>query len=485
MSEVLANVLKTVPDWQRLPADTPEPIRRLLRRALRKDPKLRARDMRDARLEIDDARNAASEPERAGSSGPARRERLAWASALLLLAAIAGFFGIRAFRPSPEAPELRLDLNTPPSRGASLALSPDGRQHRVRRERRRTVTPLAAVAGFIGDAPTGRHRARVEPFLVPGWPIDRVLRRQQAETRGDRRRIASAAGAGWLCRSEDAWNRDGIILFGNNPGGPLLRMSATGGDPVPATRIATAQQRGHAFPKFLPDERHFLFYSIGGPEAAGCLYRPARRSEGHAIVRVRRTGRLHVDRPPRCSCATESCGRKVSIQDSRQLSADPFVVAEGVSARDRISASQHRIDRLSDTSGRQRSATTRLGGSIGPGNGQGGVCRTPRHSGRRCPRIAGGSPCIASRTATWTSGYTKWGAAPGTGSRSIRETTSIRCGLPMAPASCSARCARALGLWISTGDVLGAAHGAEELLLATPQAKVSDRLVERRAIHSL
>ena len=35
--EILANVLKTEPDWQRLPADTPDPIRRLLRHALAKD----------------------------------------------------------------------------------------------------------------------------------------------------------------------------------------------------------------------------------------------------------------------------------------------------------------------------------------------------------------------------------------------------------------------------------------------------------------
>src|SRR5687767_67587 len=34
MSEILANVLKTEPDWQRLPAETPQHIRRLLRRSL-------------------------------------------------------------------------------------------------------------------------------------------------------------------------------------------------------------------------------------------------------------------------------------------------------------------------------------------------------------------------------------------------------------------------------------------------------------------
>jgi len=36
VSEILAEVLKSEPDWNRLPGETPESIRRLLRRCLRK-----------------------------------------------------------------------------------------------------------------------------------------------------------------------------------------------------------------------------------------------------------------------------------------------------------------------------------------------------------------------------------------------------------------------------------------------------------------
>ena len=56
VSEILANVLKSEPAWQRLPAETPDGIRRLLRRSLQKDQKLRLRDIRDARLEMMDVR---------------------------------------------------------------------------------------------------------------------------------------------------------------------------------------------------------------------------------------------------------------------------------------------------------------------------------------------------------------------------------------------------------------------------------------------
>src|SRR5215467_882475 len=56
IGEVLAGIFKTEPDWSLLPADVPESIRRLLRRALQKDVALRLHDIADARIEIEDAR---------------------------------------------------------------------------------------------------------------------------------------------------------------------------------------------------------------------------------------------------------------------------------------------------------------------------------------------------------------------------------------------------------------------------------------------
>jgi serine/threonine protein kinase len=53
--DVLVGVLEREPDLKLLPPDTPPAIRRLLRRALSKNPRTRLRDMGDARLEINDA----------------------------------------------------------------------------------------------------------------------------------------------------------------------------------------------------------------------------------------------------------------------------------------------------------------------------------------------------------------------------------------------------------------------------------------------
>jgi serine/threonine-protein kinase len=57
ISDTLANVLQTVPDWQRLPETTPANIRVLLRRCLEKNPRRRLRDIGDAAIEIQETVN--------------------------------------------------------------------------------------------------------------------------------------------------------------------------------------------------------------------------------------------------------------------------------------------------------------------------------------------------------------------------------------------------------------------------------------------
>jgi serine/threonine protein kinase len=59
-SDVLAAILTAEPRWDLLPSDTPPRIRELLRRLLEKDPNRRLRDVGDAGIEIDQAREAAS-----------------------------------------------------------------------------------------------------------------------------------------------------------------------------------------------------------------------------------------------------------------------------------------------------------------------------------------------------------------------------------------------------------------------------------------
>jgi hypothetical protein len=98
--EILGAIFKTDPDWSRLPAGTPEGIRRLLRRCLQKDEGLRIRDLRDARLEINESQTAKAETTDiatgATAGGMGRRWILAAGAAIVILAAAAGWWSSRS-----------------------------------------------------------------------------------------------------------------------------------------------------------------------------------------------------------------------------------------------------------------------------------------------------------------------------------------------------------------------------------------------------
>src|SRR5262249_34953352 len=129
VNEIIAGVLKVEPDLRRLRGDTPEPIRRLLRRCLQKDRKLRLHDIADARLEIEEAQHAAPALEGVPLSRSRRHERFAWISGVVLVAVIASVVTSWMSRTHFPLPETRLEIATPPTiASATAAISPDGRR---------------------------------------------------------------------------------------------------------------------------------------------------------------------------------------------------------------------------------------------------------------------------------------------------------------------------------------------------------------------
>ena len=271
ISDIVAAILGREPDWQALPITTPEPIRRLLRRALQKDDKVRLRDIADARLEIDETRNEPLAPQTPASTRLRRTERLAWLAAVGVLALVAVALAARAFRPTPAPQEVRLDINTPtvsdPDDLASLAISPDGQK------------VVFVAAGDAQPQLWTRQIDSVEAHPIPGtdggrmpfWSPDNRSLAFYAD--GVLKRIDVAGGlvrtlTGALVGVGGAWNREGVILFVQNPASPIMRISADGGMPAAATRLE-AGHAGHSFPHFLPDGRHFLFYVNGSAETRG------------------------------------------------------------------------------------------------------------------------------------------------------------------------------------------------------------------------
>jgi len=106
VSDTLASVLKSEPDWSLLPKETTARVAGLVKRCLRKDPKERLRDIGDARLELAEALSGV--PDVAAAPGLTPRHLTWWIGAAGLLAgALVAAAGLRFLAPAPSAPVLR------------------------------------------------------------------------------------------------------------------------------------------------------------------------------------------------------------------------------------------------------------------------------------------------------------------------------------------------------------------------------------------
>jgi eukaryotic-like serine/threonine-protein kinase len=195
VSDTIASIFAGAPDWRALPKRTPARIRRLLHRCLEKDPHRRLHDIADARIELDDGID--SQPD--GNMAPIashRNERLAWASVLALVMLTAAATAMWSRRPSAPAPEMRLEIATPPTTNLrSLAISPDGRAlvfaATVDGRSKLWLRPLDAAS----PRPLDGTDSASDPFWSPDKSIARVLRGRTAQAHGPRPWIDTGVGS--------------------------------------------------------------------------------------------------------------------------------------------------------------------------------------------------------------------------------------------------------------------------------------------------
>jgi serine/threonine protein kinase/Tol biopolymer transport system component len=272
ITEILAAVIKTEPDWSCLSETTPAAIRLLLRRCLQKDKTLRLRDAGDARIEIQEAL-AAPPTAVATTAAPAARswrERLAWTTAavfVLATIALASGFVLRAPKPPQPMPAMRLiaEIGVDASLYTSLPsaiLSPDGTRlafvasdaDQKRRIYVRSLNQLQATAL------SGTQNAH-NPFFSPdgqwiGFFAD-----------GKLKKISVQGGAAvTLCDAADdrggSWGEDGTIVFTKNSSAPLSKVSSAGGAPQPLTTLDNqAGEITQRWPQVLPGGKAVLFTS--------------------------------------------------------------------------------------------------------------------------------------------------------------------------------------------------------------------------------
>ncbi len=270
VSDILAAVLKTAPDWSKLSESTPAEIRKLLRRCLARDRKQRLQAIGEARIAIEEIL-AGAPPEPAAArpaASPATVRRFLWPSLAAALLAVAAAVSWVHFREAaPPEPVLRYSID-PPARSSvrTFAISPDGRvlamAIEVEGKSSLAVRPLYSLQTRLLPGTDGAQ--------FPFWSPDSRYVGFFAD--GKLKKIAAGAPSGpgpaqTLCNARQGrggtWSREGVILFASSETRTLQRVSATGG--VPST-VTSAGSAVHRFPVFLPDGLRFLYTAAGGPE---------------------------------------------------------------------------------------------------------------------------------------------------------------------------------------------------------------------------
>jgi hypothetical protein len=307
VSDTLAAVLRSAPEWEALPASTPRPIARLLRRCLEKTPEKRLRDIGDARLELEEALSVLTAggevswpTARIAIRPPARAALvvLATAGSTLALGVLLGVLLGRGASRRTEAesaadalsrPTTHTAVNLPQSRPlalgtrypfigferTALALSPNGR-HLV-------------YVGQEEDSTRLYHRDLTrpdDPRPIPGTEgALHAFFSPSSEELGfltdDRvKKVALDGGASaTLCRARaPGWGTwiEETIYFSHQLGAVLASVPATGGEP--ATLFDTVERFGRlgAVSSVLPDGRAVLV----------CLRPRGNSASNHAEIRV-------------------------------------------------------------------------------------------------------------------------------------------------------------------------------------------------------
>jgi serine/threonine-protein kinase len=283
ITETLAELMKSDPDWDSLPASTPAGVRMLLRRCLEKDPRRRLRDIGDARLLMDGAfADAVPSSGEAKPAAPSIEEKAAaaqrWRRRLLLGVAAAGILVAgslalgawlaRGMSPRPARPQTRFVMNVSPAlplylldlaETTHLAISPDGSR----------VAYIIGPPSMLWERSIDDVRGRLFentalglcPFFSPDGQWIGFTQRDQL------RKVSVVGGAvETVCKLPSAsaprgatWSQDGAIVFALDGTG-LFRVAASGGTPEALTTPdATGGQRVHCWPHFLPDGKSLLF----------------------------------------------------------------------------------------------------------------------------------------------------------------------------------------------------------------------------------
>ncbi len=270
VSTTLAAVLMKDPAWSALPASTPETIKTLIHRCLERDPKLRLRDIGEARILLnspDALREPGTPPAAPASAAPPNR--LPWLIAAIAVIAAAAF-GVKWAMSSGQPVADRLEASLAPVSGhrfaGPFALSPDGR---------RLVAPMedvetGASALYLRDLSGGSSTAipHTENGTQPFWSPDG--REVAFFAEGKLKHVDLLGGTPQIiCDAPSSrggtWGPNNLIVFAGAFRSGLQKVDVRDGKPADLTKLDDARkEKSHRWPVFLPGGADVLFLAQTG-----------------------------------------------------------------------------------------------------------------------------------------------------------------------------------------------------------------------------
>ncbi len=275
-SLIAAIVSTQPPPISQLQPMTPPGLEHIIQKCLEKDRDDRWQSSHDIAEELRWLSSAGSQ---AGVGAPlvARRKRreLGLVVAVALLLVTAGILGVfltrnnapeRVYRASIVLPSNLNYYSGPP------AISPDGS----------TLVYSAPLPGGDSaiwvrrfDEPKSRLLEGTAGGRTPFWSADGRFVAYAGRTSLMKVAVAGGQPESVAARADSwggSWNDDGVIVYAAGREGPIYRTTSGGGEPTPVTDPKALKHKSHLWPRFLPDQKQFIFLAV--PDGA-----PAKKPE--------------------------------------------------------------------------------------------------------------------------------------------------------------------------------------------------------------
>ncbi len=259
---IAAVVHEQPPPVTSLAANVPAPLERLVERALEKNPDRRWQTieaMKDALEWIgeDIRRGVPSARARAARSGSTLSRWLLAGIAIGAAALAAGMWASRGGVPERLQVEVALPGELTIGFDSLIAIAPNGRSFVVNASKTLWLRSLEDGSLRSLPATTGA--------LLPFWSPDGLSIAFFADGKLKKMRLPDGAPVTIADAPNPrggSWGARGTIVYAPQALGPLMKISAEGGTPEPATRLDRSRQEDqHTGPVFLPDGSQFLYHA--------------------------------------------------------------------------------------------------------------------------------------------------------------------------------------------------------------------------------